>query len=221
MGKDTRLEIITMGDELLLGIRENTHLTCLGKHLSRKGLTIQHNLVIRDEEEETERYFRDVWESVDIVITTGGLGPTKNDISRGTIAATLGLELVHDDGVEGAARDRFRRTGRDITDNILRQGKILDGTEVIPNHFGTVERFSADYALSIAGFVGPEGGNRENPRGPIFMGYHSPTGVWSRKIVYPGHRRAVRLRAVAAALDWMPRELKRHHVDDMLASMVS
>ncbi len=426
MIENARIELITLGDELLLGIRQNTHLAYLGQQLAQHGLTIRRNMVIRDREEEIERFFSQAWESSDIVLATGRLRPTVDDLTRETIAKALGLGLRHELSVEGAIRERYARMKRTVSENNLRQAKILEGAEVLPNRFGTApgmwlkkdgkhlvmlpgppfelypmfesqvlpklreegiiggedsylqvrtcgvgeshletvlspvfepfgrrlevaywahdglvdvrlrsrrsgvldwekireigescrfvlkedfvgfgecgvaqmvlsqlralgktlaiaesctggllanafteipgaakvfaggvvcytndskvqmldvpeallqqhgavsaecsialavgaaEKFSADYALSVTGFVGPGGGTEEDPVGTIFLGYHSPVGVWSRKLVYPGNRLAVKSRAVSGALDWMRRKLSKYEVEDVLESM--
>src|SRR5690606_28568161 len=92
----TKLEILTLGNELLIGLRTNTHLTYLGDRLSRRGLHPRRNVVINDEEVSIGREFLASWGQADIVITTGGLGATADDITRECIAHSLGLEMVHD-----------------------------------------------------------------------------------------------------------------------------
>ena len=418
-----KLELLNLGNELLIGIRENGHLYYLGDQLSRHGLEIQRNLVIRDHPEDIKRFFRDSWEASDIVITTGGLGPTSDDLTRETIADILGLELNFDPSIQEAIENRFRKMGRAMSDNNLKQCYVPAGAEILPNPYGTApgiflrkddkilimlpgpgyelipmwereviprlaaegivkrgeaylqirtcgvgesaledklqpifdqyedlrvaycfhhglvdlrlssipdglspsqiedvgeacrielgedfvcyghqtlakivfdmmratektlaiaesctggllsdaftnisgaskvfagsvvcynndakiqmldvpesilnqhgavsaecavamvsgaaERFSSDYALSITGFAGPGGGTPENPVGTIYLGYYSQVGMWSRKLVFPGERLAVKQRAVIAALDWMRRKLIRYRVDDFLAA---
>jgi nicotinamide-nucleotide amidase len=74
---------------------------------------------------------------------------------------------------------------------------------------GAAETLGADYGLAITGFAGPCGGTNENPVGTIYIALHSPHGVWSKKLHYPGPRATVSRRAVNAALDWLRRELVR------------
>ena len=137
MHQQTRIELITLGDELLLGIRDNLHLTFLGEQLARHGQAIQRNLVVTDDPSEIEHNFRDSWERADIVITTGGLGPTSDDITREAIAKTLGLKLVHVPELEEKLRERFKSRGRTFTENILKQAYLIERAEVIRNAFGT------------------------------------------------------------------------------------
>jgi len=80
---------------------------------------------------------------------------------------------------------------------------------------GVAEKFGADYALSVTGFAGPDGGTTGIPVGDIFLGYSSPCGAWSRRVAYPaGDRLAVKARAVNGALDWMRRKLLKYKVED-------
>ena len=65
---------------------------------------------------------------------------------------------------------------------------------------GVAENLSSDYGLSITGFAGPEGGNKENPVGTIHIGFHSSFGIWAKSVRYLGGRMDVKARAVNAAL---------------------
>jgi nicotinamide-nucleotide amidase len=413
-----RFELITLGEELLLGITANTHLSFIGEQLGRYGVVLQRNVTIPDDAGTIGRQFRESWASADVVITTGGLGPTCDDRTRETIADVLGRELVFHPETEAAIRERFNRFGRPVTPNNLKQAYHPKGSEVIYNPHGTApgiwhqqdgrilimlpgppnelrpmmvdsimprlaemgflstresyiqirtagvgesaletllqpifdrnpglnvaycahqgqvdlrlgsldgalsqeeleaiaescqealgddfvcsgnrslvkvisdylrnqdlslaiaesctgglmansftdlpgaskffsggiicysnaskvelldvpecllkqhgavsaeaavamatcvaERLDADYGLSITGFAGPCGGNAENPVGTIFIGLHTPKGIWSKRLSYPGSRRAVKVRAVNAALDWLRRVVVEHGGD--------
>jgi nicotinamide-nucleotide amidase len=416
------VEIINFGDELLVGIRENAHLTYLGEQFARRGVRILRNQVINDSQIEIKTAFQSAWESADVIITTGGLGPTADDLTRESIAEALGLELVYDPNIAASIERYFARIGRAVTDRQRKQcyrfkkgivlnnergtapglaykspkGKILillpgpthemrpmfeqlvipylqaegiflpgegylqirtagvgesvveerlepllenhrglsmafcvhrgivdvrlesvDGSikmealrmigdeakcilgddfvcfgdmslaevvfrdlraldrtlavaesctggllcdaftdlpgaskvfmggvvcynndakvsmvdvpETILEQHGAVsaetaiamatgvcERFSSDYGLSITGFAGPGGGTVANPVGTIYMGYHSPIGVWGNRVRYTGERLDVKARAVNAALDWMRRKFLEHKVEEFL-----
>ncbi len=420
-----KLDLITLGDELLLGIRQNGHLAYIGSELGRHGLALRRNLTCRDQEEEIEACFNQAWESADIVITTGGLGPTSDDNTREVISRVLGRKLVHVQAVEDAIRARFERLDRKMSDNNLKQCYIPEGAEALPNPYGTApgiflktsgkllvmlpgptpelrpmfetevmprlcreglcshddsylqlrtmgigesqldelvrpiaernprlqvafcahqgmvdvrlsgeagsgltharlkeiaielrdqlghdyvccghdplakiifdhlrahektlsvaesctggllanaftdipgaskvfaggvvcynndakmelldvpecllqqhgavsaecaiamavgaaERFSSDYALSVTGFAGPSGGTPDNPVGTIYIGYYSPCGAWSVRMVYPGERVAIKTRAVNRALDVMRRKLHKYNVEDAIVRM--
>lgn len=421
-----RVEVINLGEELLMGLRDNAHLVFLGQCLLKRGVTIAEASIIGDGSEQIRTHFSAAWQRSDIIITTGGLGPTTDDNTRETIAKVLDLDLHHDDSVEKAIRDRFALMGRRVADMNLRQAKVPDGAEVMANPNGTApglwlkkdgkivamlpgpaqelrpmvqneliprleregllreeqayiqlrtigvgesaaqerlmpvfekygerlgvaycahtglvdirlstldesaltfeqvercvreceevlgediigrgdcilaaevihqvrslgkrlalaesctggllansftdipgaskvfaggcvcysneakismievpesiiqqhgavssecaiamamgaaERFNADYALSVTGFAGPEGGTDEHPVGTVFIGYHSPVGTWARREVFPGSRSMVKQRAVNASLDFMRRKLKQHLLEDVMACL--
>jgi nicotinamide-nucleotide amidase len=415
--------LLCLGDELLLGLRTNDHLRYLGAQLAAHGLSIDSSHEISDRREDIVRTLADAWQRADLIITTGGLGPTNDDRTRESVAETLGVALVHNKDVEADLRHFFAQRGYQPTENNFRQCLILEGAEVLPNPNGTApgqwferegkvlvmlpgpprelqpmftdavlprlqekgwavpddrtiafrtsgigesilseriekilreekdhleiaycahagfvdvrlhpadasveaayiqhaasrceellgndfvgygepdqaclilrhlralgkklavaesctggllasrftdipgsskvflggavcyrneakqamlgipecllrqhgavspevsvamatgvaEKFDADYALAVTGFAGPEGGNE--PPGTIYIGYVSPAGVWSRKLVSPGSRLAVKTRAVNGALDFMRRKLRKYAVEDFLECM--
>lgn len=137
MSSNIRVETITLGDELLLGIRENAHLTYLGNQLAHHGLEPAANLVIRDNPEDIRLFFSEAWKRSDLVITTGGLGPTTDDITRENIAQALGEELVFDPVVETALKDRFKQLARPMPEINLRQCYRLGNSEILENPYGT------------------------------------------------------------------------------------
>lgn len=132
-----KVDMLSLGDELLLGIRENAHLHWLGGQLCQHGLSIRRGHVLRDDGSEIARFFSESWEDADVVITTGGLGPTDDDLTRETIAACLGRKLVHHQPSEDALRERFQRLNRTPTENNLKQCYLIDGAEALPNRNGT------------------------------------------------------------------------------------
>ena len=137
MKNDVKVDVINFGDELLLGLRDNGHLTYLGRELKRHGLEIRRNLVIRDDPDEIREIFPKVWSDADLVITTGGLGPTSDDLSREVIAEALGLKLEFVESVRMAMEERFALQGRSVPSNNLKQCYVLEGAEVLANPNGT------------------------------------------------------------------------------------
>lgn len=421
-----KVELLNLGDELLLGLKTNEHLVYLGKKLKSHGLTLVHNEIIRDNLEDIKRSFSQSWQRADIVITTGGLGSTEDDKTREAIAQALGLKLVFDPEAEKAITQLFKKVRSPMPGSLIKQCYKIEGSEILPNcsHFGTApglllkrenkilimlpgptselrpmfeqevlpklkkagvlepeemtlqlrstgvgetrieervspilkqfpdievafcahlgiidvrlslknadtpkstlfaagkacreclgedfftfgndslakvvldelkalgktlaiaesctggllsneftdlpgaseaflgsivaysndskvellhipeamieqhgavssetalamatgaaECFSADYALSTTGFAGPGGGTKENPVGTVYLGFHSPQGVYSRKVIYPGDRLIVKERAVYTALDWIRRKLKNYTIADVSTSI--
>ncbi len=132
-----RVELITTGEELLIGLTANGHLTSIGRALNRRGLALQRNIVVGDGAEAIGRQFRESWAQADLVLTTGGLGPTCDDRTREVIAEALGQRLVHDPAIEAAIRERFARLNRKMTANNLKQAQRPERAEVLPNPHGT------------------------------------------------------------------------------------
>jgi len=411
--------VINVGDELLDGIRENGHLLWLGEQLARRGLPITRSIVVRDNAVEIAREVGEAWGAYDLIVTTGGIGPTSDDYVRAAVASALGLKLEHVPSAEQALRERFKLIGRKISEADLSQCFIPAGAEALPNPRGTspgvfyhrdgkalvmlpgptlelrpmfeeevvprlrdvgcacqgeayvqvrtfgigavpleaivrpflkpgmvlsfgthtgvvdarissagsgftaeelcevarqvrdavghdfvctghaclaslvveqlrslektvslaesctggllansftnvpgaskvfagsavcyandakvnllgipecliaqhgavsaecaaamatcaIEKFGSDYAISVTGYAGPGGGTEVDPVGTVYIGYASPAGVWSRRVVLPGDRRQVKLRAVNTALDFMRRQLNKYRIEDLI-----
>ncbi len=132
-----RYELLTLGDELLLGLTANSHLTFIGQQLGRRGVLLQRNVTLTDEAEAIAAQFRESWARADVVITTGGLGPTCDDRTRETLATVLGQKLVFDPALEEAIAERFTRFGRKMTPNNLKQAYKFERGEILPNANGT------------------------------------------------------------------------------------
>ncbi|MEM7673262.1 MAG: CinA family nicotinamide mononucleotide deamidase-related protein [Verrucomicrobiota bacterium] len=423
MSEKPNIEVLNLGDELLNGIRLNGHLTYIGSAFAERGLHITRASQLPDDLQIIKRSLELAWESADIIIITGGLGPTSDDKTRDAVSEFLNLRLNFSTEIEAEILNMFARRNRVMTDNNLRQCYVLEGAEVLKNpngtapgqyftqddkhlfllpgpsnelhpmfenhvlprleelglvapeekfvqirttglgesmleqkvmpilsaypgigigycaHLGLVdlrlskgtthlmrsqiediaatcrdelgedfvcygeqsiaevvyqqlratdrsfstaesctggllsnaftdvpgasktfagsvvcynndakiqmldvpeemiqqhgavsrecaiamvtgaaERFGTDFALSITGFAGPTGGTDRDPVGTIYIGYYSPSGVWSRKEVFVGDRNSIKTRAVHAALDLMRRKIYQHRIDDFVAS---
>ena len=131
------IELITLGDELLLGLTANGHLTFIGQELRKRGGRLVRNVTIGDDAAAIAAQFKESWARAEVVITTGGLGPTCDDRTREEIAKVLGQALVFDESIEAAMRERFRHFSRTMTDNNLKQAYRFADGDVIPNANGT------------------------------------------------------------------------------------
>ena len=129
--------VINVGDELLDGLRENGHLLWLGEHLARRGLPITRSLVVRDDAAEIARSVGEAWGAYDLIVTTGGIGPTSDDHTREAVAGALGLSLTHVPAAEQALRDRFKMIGRKVAAADLSQCYVPAGADSLPNPRGT------------------------------------------------------------------------------------
>jgi len=132
-----RFELLTLGDELLLGLTANSHLTWIGQQLGRHGVQLARNVTVTDEAAAIVAELRASWARADVVITTGGLGPTCDDRTREAVAEVLGQKLVFDPAIEKAITERFMRLGRKMTPNNLKQAYRFERGEVLPNPNGT------------------------------------------------------------------------------------
>ena len=132
-----RVETITLGDELPW---YSEMLTYLGAQLAHHRI-IAANLVIRDQAEDIKLFFTDCWERSDVVITTGGLGPTSDDITRETIAEILGEKMVYDTQIEDAIKERFLQLEQPMPKSNNRQCYRPESAEVLNNPYGTALAF--------------------------------------------------------------------------------
>jgi nicotinamide-nucleotide amidase len=129
-------EVINTGSELLLGLVQNKHLAYLAGELAPLGITISRQVCVPDGPPVREA-LRDALGRAEIVITTGGLGPTSDDITRDAAAGLLGLPMEMDKSILAAIRERFARRGLPMADNVGRQAEVPRGAQVLPNHHGT------------------------------------------------------------------------------------
>lgn len=137
MSQPRSVEIINFGDELLVGIRENSHLTYLGDQMARHGVSIARSQVLMDDVTEIQRGFKEAWDRSELVITTGGLGPTADDLTRETIAQALDVKLVFNATIETMIRDRFAALGREMGQHHLKQCYYFEDGQVLYNKLGT------------------------------------------------------------------------------------
>jgi len=129
-------EVINTGSELLLGLVTNTHLGYLAGELAPCGITVARQVCVPDGPPIREALAA-AFERADVVFTTGGLGPTTDDITREAAAELLGLPLLPDEEILSGIRERFARRGLPMADRVARQAMVPGGAEVLPNPNGT------------------------------------------------------------------------------------
>ncbi len=130
-------EILCVGTELLLGDILNTNAAFIARGLSELGIHVYHQSVVGDHAERMQEAFQLALSRADVVIASGGLGPTYDDITREVAAAVLGLALHKDEGVLDGIRQYFARSGRTMTPNNERQAMVPEGAHVLENRQGT------------------------------------------------------------------------------------
>ena len=128
-------EIISVGTELLLGDVVNTDTAIVAKALSEIGVSMQYACTVGDNPQRLKQVLSDSLERCDLVITTGGLGPTKDDLTKETIARAAGKRLVEDP--ESMARIEAYFRGRYCGENQRKQAMLPEGCLVMPNDEGT------------------------------------------------------------------------------------
>lgn len=130
-------EIIAIGSELLTPDRIDTNSLWLTERLNAIGIDVRLKTIVGDDELRLEEALRDAIRRSDVIISTGGLGPTEDDITRKVFARVLGRQLVLDDAILEDIRAKFRRIGATMTPNNERQALVLRDAEVLPNARGT------------------------------------------------------------------------------------
>ncbi|MEG1650917.1 MAG: competence/damage-inducible protein A, partial [Oscillospiraceae bacterium] len=132
-----KAEIISVGNELLMGDTANTNTTYLARNLSQMGFNVHRHSVIGDIENDiTDATKRSISRS-HVIIFTGGLGPTKDDLTKETVAKALRLRLVKSQAVEDEIRKFFDQKGLQMTENNLKQAMVVEGGKILKNENGT------------------------------------------------------------------------------------
>ncbi len=130
-------EILCVGTELLLGDIVNTNATFLSARMAELGIGVYRHQAVGDNPARLEAALRDALSHADLVITSGGLGPTYDDLTKETVAACFGRTMAMHEPSLAAIRAYFERTGRVMTKNNEKQAMMPKGATVFPNHFGT------------------------------------------------------------------------------------
>jgi len=132
-----KAEIIAVGSELLTPDRVDTNSLFLTEELNKLGIEVLRKTIVGDNRELLAEAFRDALNRVPVVIASGGLGPTEDDLTRETVAELLGRRLQRNDEVVRAIEARFRSFKRDMPAVNLRQAMVPEGAEVLENPRGT------------------------------------------------------------------------------------
>ena len=129
--------ILTIGDEILIGNTINTNAAWLGEKLTELGFVVNKHLVISDEKREIKSSLKYLTDFCDLIITTGGLGPTKDDITKNCLAEFFNSELKQDEGAKKALEEYFKSRNREILDRHYEQAYIPEKSEALINPTGT------------------------------------------------------------------------------------
>lgn len=132
-----RAVILTIGDELLIGQVLNSNAAWLGEQMSLTGIDVVRTVTAGDELADIVRELQRAFADADLVITTGGLGPTHDDLTREAVASHFGVELTFDEEVYRSIEERFASRGRRTPESNRRQAMVPGGFDVLPNPAGT------------------------------------------------------------------------------------
>ena len=140
------VEILSVGTELLLGNIVNLDAQILSQELSKLGLNVYWHTVVGDNPQRAREAVAIAKQRADVIITTGGLGPTCDDLTKNVLAEAFGKKLVFDEGSAQRIRSYFTRTKRPMTENNLQQAMLPEGCTVLENDWGTAPgcAFEAD-----------------------------------------------------------------------------
>ncbi len=130
-------EIIAVGSELLTSQRVDTNSLFITDQLNALGVEVRRKMVVGDDRELLTASIREALARVEIVILTGGLGPTEDDLTRDAVAAATNRKLIFREDLRDAIADRFRRMNRKMAEINLRQAYAIEGAEALDNPNGT------------------------------------------------------------------------------------
>lgn len=151
------VEIIAVGSELLGVQRLDTNSLWLTDRFNQLGVEVVQKCVVGDDRARLTAELKMALERTGVVILSGGLGPTEDDVTRDAVAAAVGRELVFSQAVCDAIEERFRKFGRKMAEINKRQAYVLDGAEVLENARGTApgQWFQDDAGHIIVLLPGP------------------------------------------------------------------
>ena len=149
------VEIISVGTELLLGNIVNTDAQDLSRELTNLGLNVLYHSVVGDNPGRLKAAVALARDRADVLITTGGLGPTCDDLTKQTLAEAFGKRLVFHPECAESIKRFFARMGKEMTENNLQQAELPEGCTVLDNAWGTAPgcAFEADgtYVVMLPG----------------------------------------------------------------------
>ena len=149
------VELLAVGTELLLGGTVNSDATELSRELSALGLNVYYHSVVGDNPARLKQSVELAKHRADILITTGGLGPTCDDLTKQVVAEAFGKRLEFREDCAQTIRDFFARSGMTMTENNLQQAWLPEGCHVLENRWGTAPgcafRSGDNYVIMLPG----------------------------------------------------------------------
>jgi len=142
-------EIVAIGSELLLGQIVDTNSAWMAQRLTALGVNLYFKSVVGDNPVRMKEVIGRALERADIVITSGGIGPTQDDLTREIVAEVTGRKLIQDAGMLEQVEEHFRRRGRPMTPNNLRQAYMPEGAIPVKNPNGTAPSFVVEDSRAV------------------------------------------------------------------------
>jgi len=142
-------EIVAIGSELLLGQIVDTNSAWMAQRLTALGVNLYFKSVVGDNPGRMKEVIARALERADIVITSGGIGPTQDDLTREIVAEVTGRKLVQDAGMLAQVEEHFRRRGRPMTPNNIRQSYMPEAARPVKNPNGTAPCFIVEDSRGV------------------------------------------------------------------------
>ena len=133
--------LLTVGTEILFGQIVNTNAAWLSQQLNDLGIDVMYHYSVGDNPKRLLELIHLAFRDCDMIITTGGLGPTQDDLTKETIAKAMGERIVVSDMAMEALKSHYRKSERPMTENNLKQAYMPESAEVLPNDQGTAPGF--------------------------------------------------------------------------------
>ena len=146
-----RAEVISIGDELTSGQRLDTNTQWLSRRLGELGVETAFHTTVADDLDANVAVFRAAIERADIVIASGGLGPTADDLTREALARAAGRDLVFDEGALRHIEQLFARRSRPMPERNKVQAWFPAGSRVVPNPQGTARGSTWTFLATVGG----------------------------------------------------------------------
>ena len=140
-----RAELINTGSELMLGFTVNSHLTYIARQLAGIGLRLDRQVTVADDRAEMRAAVTEALQRSDVLIITGGLGPTSDDFTRDVVAGLLERKLVRDEGVAADIAERIHKRRIRLPESVYVQALVPVGAQVLPNRNGTAPGLAIDH----------------------------------------------------------------------------
>ena len=135
--KINNAEILCVGTELLLGEVVNTNAAYISRELAKLGISVYHTSVVGDNPKRLSEAVKTALNNADLLVLSGGLGPTYDDLTKETVAEALSLPMVRDENILREIEEYFASSGRKMPENNAKQADIPLGAQALKNRTGT------------------------------------------------------------------------------------